>query len=224
MLVSAFLTGVDDMYPNGFTDAQKIGWMNEAIYKVYKDIGMDDYSDVTTVADQSIYAFPTYVEPELIKAMTVSLSSEDADELHYQRHLNPLALNDPLKVNGWAKVDEDYFIIYPEPTESGQVIRIYHQLKPPEYASTDTAEDLEDYLRRDYLLVLRYDVLHTMAVANDDIIKANNFGVLYNEEFLRVRRQKWQKAGKYPRTVDTMKANSRQRRYGRRIYYVSGDS
>lgn len=218
MLLSAFLTDIESRCPHQFTDAEVIRWTNEIIEKIYREVGLDGTSDVSTTEDLAIYDFPSGVIPENIKAMTISMDSEDADDIHYQRHLYPIGLNDPLIYNSWAKVDEETFMVYPTPSEDGQIIRIYYSLQPPEYTSADTAEDLEDYLRKDYLSALKYGVMRIISENNDDIAKANNYGLQYNSELVRMRREKAKKNGKFPRTVDVNKRSAKHRRYRKPFY------
>lgn len=226
MTLDELITDIEDRYPSAtaFTDAQKIRWINEVIYKLYRHMAVDDYSDVSTTADLAIYDFPTGVIPENITSMTISLSTESADELYKQRHLSPLGLNDPLKYNGWTKADEDTFAIYPTPTSDGQIIRIYYQVQPPEYTASDLAEDLTDYLRRDYLQAITFGVIRILAINLDDIAVANNYTLMFNNETRRLKMEEYNKNGKYPRTNDVMKPNSRQTRFNRinkkYTYYV----
>lgn len=226
MLLSAFLTDVSDRYPHTFTDAQVIRWLNNVIYRLYDDIAVDDTADVTTTEDLAIYDFPTGVRAENINAMTISLSASDADDLHYQRHLYPLNLHDKLKYNGWAKVDEETFIIYPTPSEDGQTIRIYYRPLPPAYTDSDTAKDIEDYIKKDYIEALTLGTIHTLCVNNEDIQAANNYALMYNTELQRIKRVARKRSGKFPTTTDVNKTPSKARRYllsNRPRFYIESD-
>lgn len=227
MLLSEVLTDINDRYPNTSSESQKIRWINNSIYEVYRYIAVDGKTDITTTADLAIYEFPAGVIPENINAMTISLTTESADDnLFLQRHLRPLGLNDPLRYNGWAKVNEETFMVYPTPITTGQVIRIYYQVQPPEYTTDDTAEDLTDYLRRDYLQAIIFRTIVTLCEITDDITKANNFTRRYNDELQRLKSEKWNKNGKFPRTIDVSKSLGKNRRYNRvnsKLNYYSSE-
>lgn len=217
MTLQKFMDDIDTRYANGFSDAEKMPWLNEAISEVYNDISKDKITDVTCTEDVDIYSFPTGVSAELIDNMTISASAEEADDsIFAQTYLKPVAKHEPLRRNIWSKVDEDTFLIYPKPTETGQVIRIYHQIKPIEYTDADMAEELTDYLRKDYLLAVKLHLLHAITEANDDITRSNNYATRYNAELRRLKSEKYKKQGKYNQVADMMKARSRSRRFSRR--------
>jgi len=219
MLISAFLTDIADRYPRAttYTDAQKIRWMNECIGEVSRTISTNKVTDVTTTEDIAIYDFPTGVKPENINSMTMSTDEEDPNQnVYLQTPLRAAGLNDNLKYNCWAKVDEDTFMVYPTPHMDGQTIRIYHQVSPPEYDGADTAEDLNDYLRNDYVQAITYDLISKIALISDDLAVHNNYTLLYNNQITRMKTDKYVKDGKYPSTVNVMKTQSKNRRYGRR--------
>lgn len=215
------ITDIDDRYSNSFTDAQKIRWINTSLLDVYTYIAVDKISEVTTTADTAMYAFPDGCEAENVESMTISLSAETDDNEVAQRSLKPLNLNDPIEQYSWVVPKDGYFIVYPTPTATGQVIRIYHQVKPTTYTESDLATaDLEDELNSDYFEAVKLHVLFIMCEANDDIMKANNYAFRYNEELKKLKHYEYKKAGKYPTTRDVMKMANRS--YRTRGYQVRG--
>jgi len=223
MTLQVLLNNIAARYNSAATEAETIVFINEAIEKVWRYIAKDSTTEVETTEDVAIYSFPSGVKPEAINAVTISVTEEDAtnETIWEQRNLNPMGLNDPYQPNSWAKVDELTFIVTPVPTEDGQVIRIYYQMEPPTYVIGDVAEDLEDYIRKDYIQAIQFDALASLFETYGDIQSSNNYTIRFNAELGRLRAEKWSKSGKFPRTKDVMKRRSRNRRYAvkNNVYY-----
>lgn len=217
-----FLSDVDARYPNGFTEAQKIVWLNEGVRVLYGYMGVQDYAVISTVADQYIYSLPSGVEFDAIKSVTMSYNAEVALTKASQAEYLPVFGDESLQPRSYFQPVEGKIGFYPCPEEAGMKVRIRYQKK-----GQDVATRLSNVeVRKDYLPALKFHVLRTIALSVSDISAANNFGQEYNSEMIRLRQNQYAKDGKYPtiRNVDKKPRGSERRRYisGRQIVDLTG--
>lgn len=198
-------TDIDTRYPNAFTDAQKVVWINEGISVLSTDIGEIDTWIGETTADTALYALQDDMRFENIKSVII-------DDVVYIA----AGQNDSLVRPSYMLATEGYIAIYPEPATTGLEFSITYQVQPPDVSDdTDTID-----LRTNYIPALKYYVLRIMAEVNDDIAKANNFGDSYNAELMRIKMDKYKMNGKYPTTQIVTKHSGKARRLARRRNYV----
>lgn len=196
--VAQIISKIDRQCTNGRSEADKIAWINDAVVRLYKDIGLADIIEINTVADQFVYAIDATISFQKIRSVTVSSDVEGGANSPVQITYNPIGLDDELYGYCYFKVIEGYIGIYPTPAISNQVIRINYTGRASVVdATTDNVE-----VDGDYYEAIEYYVLMLMAESNDDIIKFNNFLSTYNSEIMRIKREMAMKDGKYPSTKD----------------------
>ncbi len=212
MTLTEFLADVNLRVPNAYTDAEKVVWLNEAISEVYREIAVQDIYEQSTTAEIALYELPDGVIFDNIISMTISSTAEEAGKTVGQISLTPILPNESIRKYTWMKVKERYFAVYPTPGETGQIIRITYQVQPIEYTSSveDLAKDLTVYLRKDYLQSIKYHVLYIICESMEEITKANNFQVRYNDQLLRLKMDEFRKQGKYPNTRNVTKRSSKR--------------
>jgi hypothetical protein len=196
--VAQIIEKIDRQYTNGRSNADKYAWINDAVTRLYKDIGLVDIIEIETTEDVFMYALDASISFQKIRSVTVSTDVEGGVNPPSQITYRPVGPDDELYGNCYFKVMEGYIGIYPTPTINDQIIRINYTGRALVVdATTDNVE-----VDQDYYEAIEYYVLMLMAESNDDIVKFNNFLSTYNSEIMRIKREMAMKDGKYPKTQD----------------------
>jgi len=119
MLISAIITRIDELKPNGYTSTTKLGWINQVdgmIWnEIYKHTG---FSDILRLANTAAYALPTGVDFNLVTEVYV-----DGEPIL------PITFKD-FETTGYYRGTDGKLNIYPVPTASDTVagLREVHRL------------------------------------------------------------------------------------------------
>jgi hypothetical protein len=210
LTVTAFITAIDADYPNVFTSAQKVAWLNRAKTELYKWAGLEASDTIATVADQDEYDIDPTIEFEQIHHVNMELSDGGRRVV-----LTPKARGEALTAYSYYKTTEGKIAIYPTPKIADLEITIYYTSKPADYASDAAGLAVEIALTDDGLIAAQDYVISKMAMANDDIDKANNYRMDYNAKLVDLKMQKYKRIGKYPSTKDVMKHSQKYNRLAR---------
>jgi len=213
MTVQTFITNILADYPNIFSNANTVIWLNRAKNELYKYAGLDTTITIETVAEQAEYDLDSTVEFEHIHYADIEISTGT-----YVRY-TPKTWQERLTGYNFYRTTEGKIAFYPVPTTTGQDITIYYRKKPEDYVSTELTDEIE--LTEDGLIAAHDYVISMMCRANDDIDKANNYRSDYNSKLLELKQLKYKRAGKYPTTIDVMKrsgTNRRRDRMGKSVF------
>ena len=213
--IDNIIDDVDVRLPNVFTEAQKIGWINDEIRKIKRELMTEDTdSSLTTVADQVEYTLPTNIKIENIIepiyiAQDAVITSTTVFKPYYFAKSNKV-----LAYGNYDLGDDVYFDFldgkigfYPTPTTTGLQIFINFYKTPATYTATTDVIELED----DWLDILKFSLMRTIAMSgnNPDIELANMYGVEYNNLMSSILHDKHERKPYYPVTKDVMKKRSR---------------
>lgn len=210
LTVTAFITAIDADYPNAFTSAQKVAWLNRAKTELYKWAGIEAVETIATVAGTAEYDLNSAIEFEQIHFAEIETSAGGATV-----QLFPKARGEVADRRCYFKSAEGKISFYPTPATTGLDITLYFTKKPADYASDAAGLAVEIELTDDGLIAAQDYVIAKMAMANDDIDKANNYRLDYNAKKMELMQLKYKRIGKYPTTRNMMKATQKTKRLNR---------
>jgi hypothetical protein len=71
------LTDIDARLPNTFTNAQKVGWMQDKLNEIWPHVALVDSFEFDTVANQYVYVLPEYTKVQYIDSVVISADTGD---------------------------------------------------------------------------------------------------------------------------------------------------
>lgn len=188
---------VQTVFPNPFSDATLINWINEAVNENYLWIMERKSSTILTVEDQEEYDIPSDCRFDSIKKVKVD------DRYYYP------VIEDGYTSKGYytyRRSDDDKLALYPIPSEDDLEIKLLYIQNPDEFtATTDPIPFIEATER-----VVIYYVCIEAAFAMQDDASSNNMTIKYNDA-LKAAKTKAMRGVKLSRTRDVT------RRIGRGI-------
>ena len=208
------LADIDLLYPNTYTAAQKILWMDKAQKEIFQEAMHEGtpYTFNLALADQW-YAPPADCDVDNIIKVTIetSLDSGEYDNLAYVPFINADLTSSESE---WYTTFEDQIFINPSPAAAdvGRNVYLYYYKRPETLASG--AEQTPD-LHGDFHDLLVFAVIIKMAKVRGDISLAMNYIADYNLLLKKYLTKKKDKMPTYPVTQDVMKKrhkNTKQRR------------
>ena len=99
MTIQEFIDNVDALYPNTFTDAEKIAWVNNFQKQYLRWLTAETIYSFDTVEDTALYSLPTGVSFDLVNALFIATTKGGVDsetvlyQYNYQGRNNVLTSN-----------------------------------------------------------------------------------------------------------------------------------
>jgi hypothetical protein len=198
--VNQLLTDIDRRFPNTFSQADKIDWLNEVQDEVFREAAIHEILEIDTISDVPFYELrdeDEIIEFEMVKVLTVDNKEYEPADITQDSRSNIF-----YKILDYNNSEAPMFGIYPTPTVDGKKIRIFYERRPTPL-SVSNLNAIPD-LKEDYQVILKYGVWIIIAEAMDDIVKANNYTLRYNAEMKKIKQERYEKMAKYPSTKDVM--------------------
>lgn len=209
--VQQLIDKIDYLYPNSFTDAQKVDVMNDVQREIFRELQKEDFYEFTTIADQCFYTMPSNMSIEHIIYVGISSDTTITDDSDFQEYT--YAKQDET-LTGYKYFDglDGQIGIYPVPDTTGENARIRYY-KRPGLMSTNSLTATPD-LEEDWQKILVYGAISELASAGSspDIDVANNFTIKYNSLMQLISQARYERAPHYPSTKDVMKKTGYVRR------------
>ena len=188
--VAKVIAEVDRLFPNPYTDAEKMNWINDAIIENYLWTMEAKTETIATVADQSDYDIPSDCRFDSIKIVKVD------GEYHYPQIVDGYQ---NIQSRRYYQTDEEKLGINPAPQESGLDIFLKYIQKPALVSSTsDTIPFVEG---TDHVVI--YWVMIKAAFGMQDDASVNNYTIKYNDA-VRAAKLKVSRGVKLKRTRNVM--------------------
>jgi hypothetical protein len=179
--VQEILTDIDVRIPNSFTNAQKIGWINEILLQIYKYMNSDEKEMCTflTVLDQLTYLLPLNLT--LDEIITVSISNEttiSSDTVFTVYEFK--GPNEELNGNNYFDALNGLIGIYPIPDTTGYTVNILYEKKPDLLSAT--ALTAIPGIDEKYHNILTFYCCNVIAKSgnNPKVTLSNNYAVDFN--------------------------------------------
>ena len=188
MNIQDFVTEVDTLYPNSFTDQQKITWLNQVQNRYVKWLTGETLYSFNTVADQEIYTLPDGISFDLVKALYISPSTDTPDSETYFEQYHKAGRDNYLAGKCFYK-SLDNIGISPVP-DNAYPARMYYQERPTEFSSTDMTAEFN--IDTDWIEALIFKVAARCAKTGKfpNVELANNYEAEAEDLLRQMRHQK----------------------------------
>ena len=206
------LSDIDERYTNTYSEARKIGWINDSLRKIYKDLAVQESYSFTTVKGMNQYVLPEDCCMELIKNVEKSTKPKTASNEDYGDFvaLKNSLRNQKMYKPSYYDATDNCIGIFPVPDSSGYKINIYYNKRPKTITSLDNYIEIDER----YVDLVKYDVLSVIAMSghNPDIEIANQYILLYNNMMQEANQSKYEDQQQYPKIRDERRNSLRYRR------------
>ena len=204
MNLQELLQKVDDIYPNGETNAVKVGHMNTALDSLYPEFGKTKVVETLyTVQDQDEYTFPTGIQ-DISQILDLSIGNRPIPMNRHDYMQYSFGYEDDNPMGGRVffqtyNDDGDKFLgLYPIPSQTGLPIRIkYHH----SFARLD-ASDLTQVpeLREEYQMLLVFYAIHAIADSGSsaDSVQADAYMQKYDYLLMSMWHDKMTREANFP--------------------------
>ena len=210
--VRQIIADIDRRYPNTYTEADKISWINDTMRQIYNDIAVKDFYSFYTRKGQRVYTLPEDCDMRGIKSVEISekAKKDESDNLGRLYELHFALRDKDMFAHSYYDAMNGLIGIYPEPKESGHKVNIYYDKRPKMITSLDDYIQLDDQ----YVDLVKYNVIAIIAMSghNPDIEVANEYILLYNNLVAEANQAKFEQQPQYPVVKDAMRALLKYRR------------
>lgn len=193
-----FVDEVDALFPNQFTDAQKVNWLNNFQHQYFEWLTKEAVYEFTTVSSQEAYALPsTDVTFDLINSLYISESTVATISSTSVLQQYSLVGRDNYKAAYCFFQDEEEFSLYPIPTAEYPG-KMYYQARPTEFASTTMTATFN--INEDWMDVLLFKVVSRCAQTGlfPNIDLANNYELQAAEVIKQCKQKKAKQKAQNP--------------------------
>lgn len=210
--VQQLLNDIDVRYKNGYTDAEKIFWMNQVQKQIYQRVPHESppYAFVT-VADQAFYALPTDCDLRGIKQVTLQIDNDttagdkDFIKLPYKRKDEPADTYERF----YSLVERNLFLNpMPDTNTADRDVYLYYDKKPTDLTTTTQTPDLDENFHE----LLIYGTLERVTGARKDSTMKSNYANDFNILFAQYEQMYQPNFPEYVTTRDVLPKRGRKRK------------